>query len=167
MCVITRLSLGAGILLCAFAQMAVAQMSGRLEMAKTHYSALEPIEVVFTVKNIGTKPKEIGIGDPYGQCSAYKVSGLPRKEHKRGGPPPVAKEFENLQEVECLSSSKTLVPYEEYVERFRLDKTYDVNRPGKYRIEVTRVLPYGKAGVMPQGDSSLEASKKSFKFTVD
>jgi len=165
---ITRFSFGVCAVLFVCVQLAEAQMSGRLEMTKTRYSAGEPIEIVFAAKNIGTKPLKIGIEDPYGRCSSYKVSGLTSKdsERKRSGPP-VAKEFENVEQFDCLSSSKTLAPQEEYVEKFRLNETYDLSRPGKYHIEVTRVLPYGKKGVVPQGNWSLTTFRKSFEFSVD
>lgn len=116
---------------------APAQLVGNFSLSQKTYLAGQPVFLIATVRNEGSKPVQILNANPMSFCGGYdfKVTGASDRYRLPCGA--------KWPWGSCAATSMMLAPGKSHTTRILLNRRYDLRKPGVYQLHVTRRLGYG------------------------
>lgn len=136
-------------------------VTGHLSINKARIRSGESLEVRFEAVNRGREPIGVLTGDPEtAVCGHFRVKivgdgvdlQFPRLLNGGGS---------------CLSGGKEIAPGHKYTESFWIGRGGELDRPGKYRLDVNYSLTYDKSSTFPGPTSPHKHFHKQFELTVE
>jgi hypothetical protein len=118
------------------------QFNGHFHLSKSSYIAGEPEFLIFEVKNTGRKPVMIHTANPLSPCSGFRIEVEGVKNREPAGCYPI-------MSFVCASSSEMLPHGKTHTDRILLNHSYDLRKPGRFSLHVSRWLPYDPGPFKP------------------
>jgi hypothetical protein len=135
------------------------QLKGRFYVEQETYALGEPVFLYFEIRNESPKTYTISAGNPYSNCSGYRIEVAP-------DPPPASFCSDRVRVGSCVLSQTTLGPGKRHVERLLLNFDHEIQKPGYYVVTADRRLRYAERETLLLSDPAIEV-KAELRFRTD